>query len=268
MPRDYSAYEENLRITHEGRTLTVMLHNPERMNANTEAMHTALSRIWDDIHEDDDVDLVIFTAAGDRAFSAGGDPKHMEEMIDHKERWWRTVPEAKRIVYRMLECDKPILARVQGHAIGFGATLALCCDVIVAVEDVKFGDPHVRAGLACGDGGALLWAQHVGFARAKEYLFTGELLTAREAAAVGLINHAVPRAELDAKVEELATKILRGAPQAIRLTKNVMNVLLRQAALSTMDLGMANETISTYSEDHRIAVRAMQRREDPRFTGR
>lgn len=268
MPRDYSAYEDNLRVSHEGRTLTVALHNPERMNASTPEMHSALTKIWDDVNDDPDVHLVIFTATGDRAFSAGGDPAMMQRMIDEKEHWWQTVPEAKRIVFRMLECEKPIIARVQGHAIGFGATLALCADLIVAVETVKFGDPHVQAGLVCGDGGALLWAQHVGYAKAKEFLFTGDLLTAKEAAEIGLINYAVPREELDAKVAELAGKILSAAPQAIRLTKNVMNLPLRQAAHATMDLGMANETISTYSEDHRAAVQAMRKKEKPRFTGK
>ncbi|MAE96614.1 MAG: enoyl-CoA hydratase [Deltaproteobacteria bacterium] len=268
MPRNYTAYEANLRIGYEDRILTVTLHNPERMNANTPEMHAALSTVWDEINDDPEVQLVILTAAGERAFSAGGDPVMMERMIEEKEHWWQTVPEARRIVFRMLECEKPIIARVQGHAVGFGATLALCADLIVAVETAKFGDPHVQAGLACGDGGALLWAQHVGYAKAKEFLFTGDLLTAREAAEIGLINHAVPREELDAKVDELARKILSGAPQAIRLTKNVMNLPLRQAAHATMDLGMANETISTYSEDHRAAVKAMQKKETPRFTGK
>lgn len=265
---DYSRYEGNLRVQVKDGILRLELHNPERMNANTSAMHSALSRIWDDIHEDDDVNVVVFTGAGDRAFSAGGDPKQMREQIDDDARWWRIVPEAKRIVYRMLECDKPIVARVNGHAVGFGATLALCSDIIVAVETAKFGDPHIHAGLVCGDGGALLWPQHIGYARAKEFLFTGKLVTAKEAAAMGLINHAVPREDLDRVVDEIARGIASGAGRAIRLTKQVMNLPLRALAHQMMDLGMANETLSKYSDDHREAVRAMIDKDAPKFTGR
>jgi enoyl-CoA hydratase/carnithine racemase len=265
---DYDRYRENLRIEFEDRILTVALNNPERLNANTEAMHWSLSRIWDDIDADDDVHVVVFTGVGERAFSAGGNPRYMQQMIDDRELWSRTTREAKRIVYGMLACDKPIVARLNGHAIGFGATLALASDIIVAVEDAKFGDPHVHVGLACGDGGALLWPQQIGFARAKEFLFTGRIVSAREAAEIGLINHAVPRAELDAKVTEIARSIADGAGRAIRLTKNVLNLPLRQLAHATMDVAMANEALSAYSADHQEAVRAMIAKDKPRFTGR
>ena len=265
--RDYDSYTENLRVEVQAGIMTLTLHNPENLNTNTPAMHTALSKIWDDIHDDDDVNVVVFTGAG-RAFSAGGNPHQMQEQIDDDAKWWPIIPEAKRIIFRMLECDKPIIAKLNGHAVGFGATLALCADIIVALETAKIGDPHVNAGFACGDGGALLWPQAVGFARAKEYLFTGNLLTAKQAVEIGLINYALPAEELDAKVSELAEQIARGAGRAIRLTKNVMNIPLRQLAHSMMDLGMANETLTKYSDDHQAAVRAFIQKERPRFKGR
>ncbi|MGI9557125.1 MAG: enoyl-CoA hydratase/isomerase family protein [Solirubrobacterales bacterium] len=264
---DYDRYRGNLLIEVKDRILRLTLNNPEKLNANTEAMHWSLSRIWDDIDADDDVHVVVFTGAGDRAFSAGGDPAHMQDMIDDPRLWQRTVREAKRIIFNMLECDKPIIARVNGHAVGFGATLALASDIIVAVEDAKFGDPHVNAGLVCGDGGSLLWPPQIGFARAKEFLFTGELLGAKRAAEIGLINYAVPREELDAKVDAIAGRIANGAGRAIRLTKNVMNLPLRQLALTLMDLGMANETLSAESDDHQEAVRAFIEKREAKFTG-
>ena len=103
---------------------------------------------------------------------------------------------------------------MNGAAVGFGATLALACDIVVAVDDARIGDPHVHAGLVAGDGGALFWPPLVGSARAKELLFTGELLTAQQAHELGLVNHVVPRAELDAKVLEIARKIRAGASRA------------------------------------------------------
>ena len=137
-----------------------------------------------------------------------------------------------------------------------------------SVEGAKFGDPHCNAGLACGDGGALLWPHQIGRALAKEFLFTGRLVKMEEAAAIGLINYAVPREELDTKVMELARSIAKGAGRAIQLTKNLLNLPLRQEALAAMELGMANEMLTADSDDHREAVRAMIEKRDPSFTGR
>jgi len=192
----------------------------------------------------------------------------MERTIGDVDHWSKVSGEAKRIIYGMLGCNKPVIARLNGHAIGFGATLALACDLIVGVEGARFGDPHCNIGLVCGDGGALLWPQRVGYARAREFLFTGRLVKMEEAAEIGLINYAVPREALDAKVAELADEIAAGAGRAIQMTKAVLNLPLRQAALSTMDLGMANEMLSSSSEDHREAVSALLEKRDPHFSGR
>ena len=261
--KDYSRFEEYLNISFDDHILTVALNNPP-MNCNNDLLHKALTQIWEDIHDDDDVNVVILTGEG-RAFSAGGDVKLMQHTIDHPDTWWKTVSEAKRIVFRMLECDKPIVARVNGHAVGFGATLALACDIIVAVDTALFGDPHVKAGLVAGDGGALLWPQAIGFPKAKEALLLGDLIPAPQAAEIGLINHAVPAEDLDDKVNEIATKLNLGAPRSIRWTKQVMNLQLRQIAQPLMDLGMANETLSMFEEEHVEAVKAFAEKRDPVF---
>jgi len=262
---DYTPYCQDLRVAVADGILTLTLHNPEKRNASTPAMHAALSRIWDDIQQDPAVSVVVLTGAGERAFSAGGDPAQMQAMIDDERLWRQTWVEARRIVWRMLECDVPIVARINGAAVGFGATLALACDFAVAVEDARIGDPHVHAGLVCGDGGALFWPALVGPARAKELLFTGELLTAQQALSLGLVNHVVPRAELDAKVMEIAAKIRSGSSRAIRLTKQLLNLPLRQQAHGLMDLGMANETLTQQGRDHAEAVAALREKRAPRF---
>ena len=254
-------------LDREDRVAIITINRPEVMNSLNPAANRALSDAFDDFQNDPDQWVAIITGAGDRAFSAGGDPRHMQEMRDDLSQWWRTMREAKRIVFNMLECDKPIVARVNGHAVGFGCTLALASDIIVAVEDAKIGDPHVNTGLVCGDGGAFVWPLQIGMARAKEFLFTGELITAKEAAAIGLINHAVPREELDAKVMDIAGRIARGATRSIQLTKNTLNAPLRQHAHTMMDLGLANELLSALSEDHQEAIHAFIEKRDPKFTG-
>ncbi|MBY0402036.1 enoyl-CoA hydratase/isomerase family protein [Myxococcota bacterium] len=265
---DYDRYTEHLAVEIQDRVLRLTLNNPEKLNANTAPMHWALSRIWDDIDADPEILCVVFTGAGDRAFSAGGDPAQMKQNLGDGEHWLRISGESKRIVHGMLACNKPIVARLNGHAVGFGATLALASDITVGVRGAKFGDPHCNTGLVCGDGGALLWAQLAGYVVARDFLFTGRLVTMEEAVSLGLLHHAVPREELDAKVDSVVRAITGSAGRAIQLTKSVLNLPLRQAALATMDLGMANEMISSFSEDHREAVHAMLEKRPAKFTGR
>lgn len=265
---DYAHYTEHLSIATEGRVLRVTLNNPEKLNANTGPMHWALSRLWDDVDADPEVLCVVFTGAGDRAFSAGGDPAQMKQNLGNGDHWLHIAAESKRIIHGMLACNKPIVARLNGHAVGFGATLALASDITIGVRGARFGDPHCNTGLVCGDGGALLWAQLAGYVVAREFLFTGRLVTMEEAVELGLLNCAVPREELDAKVDSVVQAILGNPGRAVQLTKNVLNLPLRQAAMATMDLGMANELISSFSADHREAVDAMLEKRKPTFTGR
>jgi enoyl-CoA hydratase len=263
---DYSQYG-GLLIEKQDKILTITLNSPETLNAFTGPMHNSMSRIWDDVTDDPDVHVVVLTGAG-RAFSAGGDLIAMQKKIDDPDLWDAGMPEARRIVFRLLECDKPIIARVNAHAVGLGATVALLCDIIIAADHAKIGDPHVNAGLVAGDGGALIWPQLVGFARAKEYLFTGDLMTTAEAERIGLINHAVPAEQLDDKVYGLARRLAGGAMKSIRWTKQAINVPLRQLAHSMMDLGLSLETQSNLSKDHQEAVSAFAQKRKPGFTGR
>ncbi len=257
-----------LTLTRRGRVLTITLNRPEALNAVDAAMHEELSRVFTAATLDPESDVVVLTGAG-RAFCAGGDLLWMQDAIDRPETFeGATVDEAKRIVFSMLDCDKPILCRLNGDAVGLGATLALLCDVIIAAEDARIGDPHVRVGLVAGDGGAVIWPQLIGYARAKELLMTGDLLTAAEAARMGLINHAVPAADLDGRVDALADKLARGATKAIRWTKRTINIPLKELAHTLMDTSLAYESLSNRTEDHQEAVRAFAEKRRPAFTGR
>ena len=262
---DYSIYQDLL-VEKDNGVMTVTLNVPDAMNAFTPGMRNAMSRIWSDIHDDPEVDVVVLTGAG-RAFSAGGNVVAMQKKIDDPAQWDEIVPEAKRIIFRMLECDKPIIARLNGHAVGLGATVALFCDIIIAADHTKIGDPHVNAGLVAGDGGAVIWPELVGFARAKEYLFAGDLMSATEAERIGLINHVVSADELDDKVYGLARRLASGASKSIRWTKQVTNIPLRQLAHSMMDLSISVETQSNFSSDHQEAVTAFTNKRKPNFTG-
>ena len=261
---DFSHYK-TIEVTRRGRILTLTLNRPEKLNAVDREMHGELTRIFAEADDDTESDVIVLTGAG-RAFSSGRDIDWMQEMID--EGFGQTAREAKRIIFSLLDCEKPIIARLNGHATGFGATMALFCDVIFATEDARIGDPHVSVGLTAGDGGAVIWPQLIGYARAKEYLMTGDLIPAAEAARMGLINHAVPADDLDARVDAFADRLAAGAGVAIRTTKMSVNIGLKTLAASVMDACLAMETVSNDSSDHQEAVSAFREGRKPVFTGK
>jgi len=248
------------------RVLHVYITSGHRMNGVDELMHEEFARIFSELQRDTDSDIIVLSARG-RAFCAGGDFDWFEQQIEDPAQFRAIGWDAKRIVGSLLELEKPILCRLNGAAAGLGATIALLCDIIVADETALIGDPHVKVGLVAGDGGALIWPQLIGYARAKELLMTGDMLTAARAAELGLINYAVPAAALDTKIEELVAK-LQGNPRfAVRWTKAVTNIPLRALAAQLMDASIGWETASNHLHDRREAVRAAREKRAPQLTG-
>ena len=163
-----------LTLTRQGRQLTIAMNRPELLNAVNLKLLQELAEFFVYAAADGESDVVVLTGAG-KAFSAGGDLEHIAGNAARPEQFEYEARLAKRIVFSMLDLDKPLVCRMNGHAVGLGATLALTCDVVFAVDKAKIGDPHVALGLMAGDGGAAIWPQRIGFGRAKEYLLTGEL---------------------------------------------------------------------------------------------
>jgi enoyl-CoA hydratase len=160
-----------------------------------------------------------------------------------------------------------LIGRINGDALGLGATLALCCDITVMLESAKIGDTHVRMGLVAGDGGALLWPALVGVTLARRYLLTGDLLTGSEAAAMGLVTTSASSAELDNVVEAWVRKLSTGATHALIGTKRALNAVLRQQAAACMDAHLGLETMSHLRKDHGEAVNAFLDKRKPDFSG-
>ncbi|WP_417514147.1 enoyl-CoA hydratase/isomerase family protein [Minwuia sp.] len=261
-------YQENyqcIAFERSDKVLTVTLNRPDVMNAVNRQLHAELARLFTDL-QDDEAEVIVLTGAG-RAFCAGGDIDWMQEGIDQPASFERTATEAKQIVFGLLDLEKPIICRLNGDAVGLGATIALFCDIIIAHEDARIGDPHVSVGLVAGDGGAIIWPQLIGYARAKEYLMTGKLMTAADAAAMGLVNHAVSAAALDAETAKMAERLANGASKAIRWTKVSVNIGLKQMAHAIMDASISYELMSNLSKDHQEAVNAFREKRRPVFTG-
>ncbi len=262
---DYVGYH-HLLFSRRGRVLTVTINRPDKLNAVNGPLHEDLARVFYDVAIDDEADIIVLTGAG-KCFSAGGDFGWLMDMTTDAAAWERCRVEAKKIIFGLLDCEKPVIAKLNGHAAGLGATIALFCDVIFAGKSVRVSDPHVIVGLVGGDGGAIIWPQLIGYARAKEYLMTGDAIRAEDAARIGLINHAVEDTELDAKVDAFADRLAAGAKQAIRYTKTSVNIGLRQLAHSILDASLAYESMTNFSKDHVEAIRALKEKRAPKFIG-
>ena len=258
---------DTLDFEYRGRVLWVAMKGAGSVNAATRALHEELSRVFVDIQYDPDSDVIVLTGAG-RAFCAGGDMEWFQQMLGAPDEFRDLMPEAKRIITSMLELEKPLVCRMNGDAVGLGASLALLCDMTIADESARIGDPHVKAGLVAADGGALMWPQLIGFPRAKEFLLTGDLLSATSAAEMGLINYAVPTHELDEKVNTLVGKIAANPRWAVRWTKSSINIPLRDLANRIGDSAFAYEILTNGTEDRSEAVAAFREKRRPTFTGR
>lgn len=257
---------ETLKFSYVDRVLTVTIDGLGPVNAVNAVLHEELARVFIDLQKDEDSDLIILTGEG-KAFCAGGDMDWFDDMIANPGKFRAIAPEGKRIVSTLLELEKPLICRLNGAAAGLGATIALLSDVIIASDKAVIGDPHVKVGLVAGDGGAVIWPQLVGFAKAKELLMTGDMLSATEAQEMGLINYAVAHESLDDKVQEMVSKIMANPKWAVRWTKTAVNLTLREIAVKVMDAAIAYEVLSNSMADRAEAVAAFKERRKPNLSG-
>lgn len=263
---DFARYPDTLRMTRHDGILTITINNPHQKNAIVESIDAALPHAFIDADRDPETRVVVITGAPEGgAFCAGGDIGAMQAGLDDIASFVQAYRNGKRILQSMVDCEKPIIAKVNGDAIGLGATLALFADITVAAEHASIADPHVRVGLAAGDGGAIIWPSHAGLAAAKYFLLTGDRVSAREAQAMGLIAKVTTAEALDGEVARLAGKLAAGASQAIGFTKHVLNAGLRQLLASAVDAGFALEAVSSRHPDHREACAAFMENRKPRF---
>ena len=172
-----------------------------------------------------------------------------------------------RIPLTLMELDKPYIVAVNGAATGAGMDMALMGDLRFAAESARFAETYIKVGFVAGDGGAAIWPQLIGYARAKQYLLTGDAITGEDAAKIGLVNFACPADELDAAVDAFAQRLAAGARRAVQWTKATINVGLKQVAASVMDAGMAYEVLSNQTHDHAEAVAAFRAKRAPDFNG-
>jgi 2-(1,2-epoxy-1,2-dihydrophenyl)acetyl-CoA isomerase len=260
---------EQLRCRVEERVAVLVLNRPDARNALSMELKQALSRALPELARDPEVGCVLLMGAGG-AFCAGGDTKGMARegrppSVEDRVRQLRWEHEVPWLLHRMA---KPSVAALPGPAAGAGLSLALACDLRIAAESAFVTTSYARLGLS-GDYGSSWFLTHlVGTARARELLFTGDRLSARECERIGLVNRVVPDADLEREALALATRIAAGPPIALRLMKDNLNRALQQDLAACLDLEAERMVLGAQTEDYLEAVRAFGEKRPPVFRGR
>ena len=258
---------DSIRFDRRGQVLVVTIDHPSSsLNAVDATLHADLTALFAHLRRETEARAVVLTGSG-KAFSAGGDFDWFPTLrgADRLDALRR---DARQLIQDLLDVEIPIVAALNGHAVGLGASIALLCDVIFMSTAATISDPHVRVGLVAGDGGAVIWPLALGPARAKQYLLTGDALSAAEAERIGLVNRVVAPDELMNAALAFAERLAAGAPLAIRYTKLAVNKLVKDALNTAFDASTALELVTFQSDDHAEALAAIREKREPEFRGK
>ena len=189
---DYSRFAPSLLVTTDGPLRILTMNRPDDLNSVDDDLHEALQNVWGTLMDDDDARCVVITGAG-RAFCSGGYLPDFERNYHDASARRKSIRGADRLARAMLDCELPIVAAVNGPAVGLGCSLAVMSDIVVMADDTFMSDPHVSVGLVAGDGGAVVWPLIMGILKAKEFILLGDRIPAAEAERLGLANRLAPR---------------------------------------------------------------------------
>jgi enoyl-CoA hydratase len=256
----------NLLVSFSDRIATVTINRPKTLNALNLAVMQDLSAVFEDIASREDVGVVLLTGAGEKAFVAGADISEMRHYTTVQALEFSLFGQG--VLERIERLPQPVIGVVNGFALGGGCELAMACDILIAAETAKFGQPEVNLGIIPGYGGTQRLARLVGRNLAKELVLTGEMITAQRACEIGLVNRVVPQAGLMDAAREMAAKILSKGPVAVRTAKMAMNRGL-DLDLSNACALEANAFAVGFSTADRVeGMTAFLEKRKPVFTGK
>lgn len=247
-----------LTVAVDGAVRVVVINRPSELNAINQPLHRALALVWAQLAADADAKVVILTGAG-RAFSAGGDLDWITSFLDDPVARDESLREGAQIIEEMLRFPLPVIAAVNGAAVGLGCSLAVLSDVALISESAYLADPHVSVGLVAGDGGAAFWPLLTPILRSREYLLTGDRIKAATAVELGLATRTTRPDELLPEARRLAGRLAAQSAEALRGTKRVVNMHLSRALSGAMQAGFAAEAVSMQSAEHRERLLALRR---------
>lgn len=241
----------------------ITINRPDKNNAMNPESWAELGEAMEALNENDDVRVIVITGAGDKAFVAGADIQwlHERKPLDI---YGLAVQDVLLAVYRSL---KPVIAAINGYALGGGCELALACDIRLASDHAKMGQPEINLGIIPAGGGTQQLTKIVGLAKAKELILTGDIIDAAEAKALGLVNHVYPQSELQERVKDMAAKIASRPPIAVRMAK----IALNESATANLATGLALEkslqAVLFSTKDKHEGTKAFLEKRKPKFAG-
>lgn len=259
--------EDGIRYERDGAIARLTIDRPHVLNALNRAAHDALGRAWDRVRDDPDVRVAILTGAGTRAFSAGADMKDPAE-ASGIEYLRQALPLGAGNLSLRRDLLKPVIAAVNGFALGGGFELVLACDLIIAADHAEFGFPEPRVGRMAMDGGIGMLARQIPLKLAMGMLLTGRRIGAAEACAAGFVNEVVPASELGAAADRWAAQIIACAPMSVEATKQLAMVALDLPVWAAARWFPRRVLDMLGSEDGNEGVRAFREKRAPRWTGR
>jgi enoyl-CoA hydratase len=253
---------DELQVESDGPVRVITLNRPEQLNATNHVLHSGLAALFPQLDADDDARVAVITGAG-RAFSAGGDFSYIDELSKVAELRHLSLTHGRQIVTGMVGCRVPIIAAVNGPAVGLGCSLVALSDIVFMAESAHLADPHVLIGLVAADGGPVVWPLLTSLQLAKEYALTGDRIPAERAAAIGLVNHVVPDAEVLPQAMACAQRIARLPKGAVEDTKRVINIQLERAVLASLDFALSAEDRSFTTPELRANIERMRASQRP-----
>lgn len=258
---------ETFTLTHEDGIATITLNRPDKLNALSDKMITELCHVTGELKSDNSVKVVVITGNG-RAFSAGGDLNAEIFTTPSSVELKRVLNRTHQYIINLRMMEKPVIASVNGLAVGGGCDLALACDIRIASETAKFSVAYANVGLHPDLGASYLLAPLVGFGKACELIFTGKMIDAKEAERIGMINQIVPAGQLAAATMEMSRSIAKGPSIAIGYAKTSIYESWNRDMVSAMENEARIQAVVWTTEDSREGIRAFAEKRKPNFKGR
>ncbi|MFW0793918.1 enoyl-CoA hydratase/isomerase family protein [Gordonia sp. CPCC 205515] len=240
-----------IEVTAEGPLRIITLNRPDALNAVNDALHSGLAQLWTQLSDDHEVRAAVLTGRG-KAFSAGGDFGYLKELGDDATLRAKTIRHGRELVLGMARCRVPVIAAVNGPAVGLGCSLVALSDMVYMNPAAYLADPHVQVGLVAADGGPLTWPLQISLLQAKEFALTGTRISAERAVSLGLANHIAD----DPLTEAIAcAKKMMELPQlAVESTKRMLNIHLERAVLASLDYANMAEDLTFQTDDFRATI--------------